>query len=394
MSESARRPLARSRRLRAASVALLLVLVPVLTWGQEELRWRAPRLGTPSQVLPRPIERPFGVPTEAELLLPAEPAFDPSLMPPAVLPPEVVLGAGPPPEPWDPLGFLLSRADDTLPVIREWEARTPPLVSYIVPTKPGVFQKFGVSGTWVEGGTDDRAPAMADLSTFASFVVPFPIREWPLHITPGYEVRWLDGPPSPDLPPAVYAAYVDFTWNLRLTQRSVQAFSIAPGYYSDFRQNTGRGFRFTGKWVSSYDVVRHRITLISGTVYLARDDVKLLPVIGLVFTPSDWLRLEAVFPSPRAALRLRGNEFYEDWLYTGLDFYGGQMWAIERDDMADRMTITDSRAVFGFERRRQGGAGWHLESGWVFDRKIRFRNDPSDDFRPDPTFYVRAGMTF
>jgi hypothetical protein len=326
------------------------------------------------------------------------PAFTPppvaQPLPPSVLPPDTVLNSGPS-DSWDPLGYFFSHADETLPAIEEWERTTPPLFSYLSPTKPGLFQKFGLAGTWVEGGTDDRAPAMTDLSTFATFAVPFPIREWPLNITPGFDARLLDGPPTPDLPATLYDAYLDFTWNLRITQRSTQVLSIAPGYYSDFQRASGHAFRVTGKWISTYDIVKHRLTLISGTLYLGRDDLKMLPMGGLVWTPNDWSRFEAVFPNPRASLRLRANEFFEDWLYTGADFYGGQTWSIERaDNTLDRVTILDSRAVFGFERRRQGGAGWHLESGWVFDRKVRYHNTSVQDFRPDPTFYLRAGITF
>jgi hypothetical protein len=378
-----------------------LVLTVALGMGgpwllaEEELQWRAPRLETSTPVVQSVIAPPAGVPIQTETLPPAftpPPVTQP--LPPSVLPPDTVLNSGPS-DSWDPLGYFFSHADETLPAIEEWERTTPPLFSYLVPTKPGLFQKFGLAGTWVEGGTDDRAPAMTDLSTFTTFAVPFPIREWPLNITPGFDTRLLDGPRTPDLPATLYDAYLDFTWNLRITQRSTQVLSIAPGYYSDFQRTSGHAFRVTGKWISTYDIVKHRLTLISGTLYLGRDDLKMLPMGGLVWTPNDWSRLEVVFPNPRASLRLRANEFFEDWLYTGADFYGGQTWSIERaDNTLDRVTILDSRAVFGFERRRQGGAGWHLESGWVFDRKVRYHNTSVQDFRPDPTFYLRAGITF
>lgn len=308
-----------------------------------------------------------------------------------MLPPPTVAG---PSEGFDPLGSFFEHADDTLPEIEEWEANSPPLVSHIMPNKPGLFQKFGLSGGWVEGGTEGRAPAISDLSTYTTFAIPFPIREWPLHITPGADIKLLDGPQHPDLPPTLYDAYVDFTWNLRITQRSTHTFSVAPGYYSDFQRSDGEALRVTGKWVSAYDVVKHRITLLSGSLYLGRDDKKLLPMGGLVFTPNDWSRFEAVFPTPRASLRLRANESFEDWIYTGADFYGGQTYAIERaDNTIDRVTLLDNRAVLGYERRRNGGAGWFLESGWVFDRDVLYRNHPANNFTPDPTYYFRAGFT-
>jgi len=382
------------RSLVAAATLFALFAIALNAFG-DELKWRAPRREATSRVAQQTIAPPEGVPSATQFA--PEPFRPPpaELLPvaPSVLPPDVVAQSGPT-ESWDPLGFFFSHADDTLPEIEEWERQSEPIITYISPTRPGLFQKFGLAGSWIEGGTEDRAPAMTDVSTYASFAVPFPIREWPLNITPGFDVRLLDGPSHPDLPARLYDAYVDVTWNLRITQRSTQVFSIAPGYYSDFERSSGHAFRLTGKWVGAYDVVKHRITLITGTIYLGRDDVKMLPMGGLVFTPNDWSRFEAIFPNPRASLRLRANEFFEDWLYTGADFYGGQTWSIERADHSlDRVTILDSRAVLGYERRRQGGAGWHLESGWVFDREVRSHNDSGEDFRPDPTYYFRAGFT-
>jgi hypothetical protein len=316
----------------------------------------------------------------------------PTAAAPSILPPETI--APGPTEGWDPLGSFFSHADDTLPEIEEWEAHTPPLVTHIYPNKPGLFQRFGLSGSFIEGGTEGRAPAIADISTYSTMAIPFPIREWPLNITTGADARTLSGPTTPDLPPTLYDAYVDFTWNLRITQRSSHVFSVAPGYYSDFQQSSGHALRVTGKWVGAYEVVRNRITLITGTIYLGRDDLKMLPMTGLVFTPNDWSRFEAMFPNPRASLRLRSEESFEDWLYSGFDFYGGQTYAIERANASiDRVSILDSRAVLGYERRRQGGAGWNMESGWVFDRQVRYHNDHSEDFRPKPTYYFRIGFT-
>lgn len=380
----------------APAIACTLLVLLTTSLPADDLKWRAPRISAASQTIPpppgiaqavEPLPEPFRAPPLE--LPPVEPSLSPS-----VLPPEVIEQSAPT-DSWDPLGYFFEHADDTLPAIEEWERNTPPLVTYLTPTKPGVFQKFGLSGTWVEGGTDDREPAMTDFSTFVTAAIPFPIREWPLNITTGYDMRFLDGPDRPDLPPILYDAYIDFTWNLRITQRSTQVFSVAPGYYSDFEQTSGEAFRVTGKWMSAYEVVRHRITLITGTIYLGRDDRKMLPIVGLLITPNDWIRFDAIFPSPRVSLRLQSSEFSEDWVYAGADFYGGQTWAIERDDGSiDRVTMLDTRAVLGFERRRGGGAGWHVEGGWVFDRQVRFHNDPSDDFRPDPTYYVRAGLTF
>jgi hypothetical protein len=380
------------------------------------VKWKTPArpVSTTQQTEPSVVAQQ---PTRSPLTMPMAPA-SPPFRPPAIrepltapsvvtqpsvapLPPPVTSSILPPASPpppvndgFDPLGSFFEHADDTLPEIEEWEAQTEPIISPIVPYKCGIFQRAGVSGSWLEGGTDGRAPAIATLSAFSTIAVPFPIREWPLYITSGGDVRWVDGPRNPDLPPRLYDTYVDFTWKLRITQRSSHVFSVAPGYYSDFQQNSAHAFRVTGKWYGSYDVVKNRVTLLTGTTYLGRDDLKLLPTGGLVFTPNDWSRFEAVFPNPRASLKVRCTESFEDWIYLGADFYNGQTYAIQRANGAsDRVTLLDNRGLIGYERRRQGGAGWNVEGGWVFDRDVQYRNTPGQNYSPEPTYYVRAGFS-
>ncbi len=358
----------------AVGICFYIALVNSALFAQE-VKWRTPQLSelhTVQQelVVPNPVP-----PTADSFSSPS--LLDPpaTYYPAETLPPPVATG---PAESWDPLGYYFQHADNTLPAIEEWERSCTPLITPFPLTKPGFFQKFGVSGSWIEGESEGRAPMMTDFSTFTTFAVPFPIREWPLNITPGFDARFLDGPLQPDLPGTLYDAYLDFTWNLRITQRATQVFSIAPGYYSDFESNSDNGFRVTGKSVGTYDIVKHRITLVHGTIYLGRDDLKWLFMGGLVFTPNEWSRFEVVFPTPRASVRLRCGPTFEDWLYLGADFYGGQTWSIERaSGSPDHLTILDNRALLGYERRRPGGAGWNLEGGWVFNRDIRYRSNPA-----------------
>lgn len=373
-------------------IKALTCLMVVGSLSAEELKWSAPKsFAAPSQLEPLESQpEVFRLPVDQHLereevheLLPSAPA--------APLNAEVTNA---PPGPFDPLGYYLAHADDTFEFIEEWERTCQPIVSPITPGRPGFFQEAGLSGSWTDGTSEGRAPSMTDVSGFAVFALPFPIEEWPLYITKGFDVRFLDGPQSPDLPPILYDSYLDFTWKLQVTRRSTQIFSVAPGVYGDTNQSFGDAFRVTGKWVGTYDVVKHRIIFMSGIVYVGREDIKSLSVYGLIFTPNDWSRIEAVYPNPRVSLRLRANERHEDWLYTGADFKGGQTWAIDGiANSVDKLTITENRTLIGYERRKPGGAGWHVEAGWIFNRQVRLRNDPSNDFAPDETYYVRAGFT-
>src|SRR5687768_6333915 len=78
--------------------------------------------------------------------------------------------------------------------------------------KNGFFQKLSFSAAWV-GTSGAGELGITEIDTALTVAVPMPIREWPMLITPGYNVRFLDGPngpPGSDLPPRLNEAYLDF----------------------------------------------------------------------------------------------------------------------------------------------------------------------------------------
>ena len=74
--------------------------------------------------------------------------------------------------------------------------------------------------------------------------------------------------------------------------------------------------------------------------------------------------------------------------------FGGNTWAIVRDTgVADKVTWSDWRIMTGYERRLDGGAGYRLEAGYVFSRKLEYASGVGD-YDPRPTFLIRGGITF
>ena len=84
----------------------------------------------------------------------------------------------------------------------------------------------------------------------------------------------------------------------------------------------GFGFPAT-RW--GFCPIGPNMDLVFGIDYLDRGDVKLLPVGGLIMVPHPDVRLEVVFPRPRAVFRLTGKH----QLYVSGEL-GGSSWAIER----------------------------------------------------------------
>lgn len=257
--------------------------------------------------------------------------------------------------------------------------------------KNGFFQKLGVTETWIDrDGRDDFG--IHEVDTFVTVAVPAPTREWPLLISPTFNARFLDGPFAPDLPPRVYETYVDFLWVPRLSPRWLAILGVAPSYYGDFKVDNSEAFRITGKALARYDW-SPTVQLLFGVLYLNRNDIRLLPAGGIIWMPNDAKRYELVFPKPKLAHRITLGDNFEDWLYLGGEF-GGNTYAIERDaGFDDFVTFRDIRTYVGLERKLNGGAGYRLEIGYVFARRVEY-DSATPDIEAEDAILLRGGFTF
>ncbi len=265
-------------------------------------------------------------------------------------------------------------------------------VAKLSPYKKGFFQKLSLSGAFLGSGHEDNLN-MTELESFAMFGLPFPITEWPLVVSPGYNMHLLSRPTGSDLPPRLNDAYVDFMWLPTFVHRYTTLISVTPGYYSDYRIGDADAFRIVGKGLVIYDAVPEKWQLIGGVAYLGRDNLKILPVGGAIWTPNDYLKLELIFPKPKLAAMLNRGMGYEDWLFVLAD-YGGNTYSIRRQNGEhDKVTLQDFRIITGIERKLDGGAGYRLEAGYIFGRRVDYLRY-NGDFEPQDTFMVRAGITF
>jgi hypothetical protein len=260
------------------------------------------------------------------------------------------------------------------------------------PYKDTFFQKLSLSAGWFGDGGDPEDLGATEIETFLTVGVYMPIKEWPLLITPGYGVSYLQGPTVTDLPPRLHNAYVDFTWLPEFVHRYKLALGVAPSYLSDFECSGNGAFRLTGKAVLLVDWTE-RLQFRAGVLYLNRDNIRLLPVGGVIWKPTDWTEFELFFPKPKLGVRLNVGLGYEDWVYTTAEF-GGNTWSIVRaSGDQDKLTYLDYRILIGVERRLNGGAGFRLEAGYVFGREVEFESGDGD-FDPRDTVLIRGGIAF
>ncbi len=163
--------------------------------------------------------------------------------------------------------------------------------------------------------------------------------------------------------------------------------------YSEFQTLTSDSLRLQGLGLGT---VRLTPTLMAklGVVYLDRNDIKILPAGGLLWTPTPQVRFDIFFPQPKLAAYLTTLGQFEVWGYVAGE-YGGGAWTIERTDgTTDRIDINDVRVSAGIEWTGPRGFTGFIEAGYVFEREVVYVVTPSDSFHPDDSFMLRAGIAF
>lgn len=203
----------------------------------------------------------------------------------------------------------------------------------------------------------------------------------------GYQFHFLSGPIITDMPARVYDFSVAYQHRDQLGAFSYDAAASVMAS-SDFEGNCREGIRFPGHAVGFLNVGL-KTDLVFGVDYVDRGDIKLLPVAGLILMPDPDVRLELVFPRPRAVFQL--TERYR--LHVGGEM-GGGTWAIERATLEeDLATYRDLRLCIGLEQLGDNNLGSALEIGYLFDRKLEYTSG-NGDYRPNDAVMIRLVGTF
>ncbi|HUT12794.1 MAG TPA: DUF6268 family outer membrane beta-barrel protein [Thermoguttaceae bacterium] len=299
-------------------------------------------------------------------------------------------------EPYPYPGRLVSYPDSTAEVLQApGELSLPKEPERPPDAREGMFQKLIFTGEWLPGGGSDRF-GVGSVELKSVLALPIPSREYPLIVTPGFAVHYLDGPISRDLPPRLYDAYAQFRWMRRLSPRLGIDLAITPGVFSDFEQGDADAFRITGHgaamWTAGPD-----FKIVLGAAYIDRFSTDVLPIAGFIWTPHEDVEFELVFPNPRIARRIDSagacTDDVQDWLYVAGEF-GGGIWSVQRaSGAADVVDYTDWRIFLGLQRKAIGRLDRHVEIGYVFAREIRYAG-ATPDLEPNDTVMLRGGVTY
>ena len=169
-------------------------------------------------------------------------------------------------------------------------------------------------------------------------------------------------------------------------------FSLAPSLFTDGDNLSSDALRIIGRFMAYY-TLSPQTQLAGGIVYLDREDIPVLPAIGVIHKPREDLRYELMFPKPRIAWRQYFTPTYEQWVYVTGELGGGS-WAIQRATGADDIaSYRDLRLVLGLERKMTSGRMCYFEFGYVFNREIEYESSIGDLSLSD-TGFLRVGGSF
>jgi hypothetical protein len=257
--------------------------------------------------------------------------------------------------------------------------------------KSGAFQQSISRATYLPRMGDDGF-GMTSLAKQFTFALPPFISGSPILLTPSFTTHFLDGPGQIDVPPQLFDGELEFRYMKQATPRLGIDLAVAPSFFSDGDNTSSEAWRVTGRALGAWSV-NDRWQIVGGGVYTGRSDFPAVPVAGFIWKPNCNVRVEALFPRPRAYYRPFVNGTVEHWFYLGGE-YGGNTWAIDHaGGIPDKMTYADLRLLVGWERKSPGGLNGRLELGWVFDRSIEFTSGRSG-FDPDDTLMVRGEFSF
>ena len=186
------------------------------------------------------------------------------------------------------------------------------------------------------------------------------------YVAPGGSLVWWNGPAGPPhISPNGFGAFLDFGVQPRFND----AFGLIAwgrvGLFSDFERITSDAFRYQGRLEGVF-TASPQMQVHAGVIYYGRSRVKMLPTLGVVWTPDDDWVLRLVFPNPKVSRRLWRGPQADWWGYVHIDYAGGS-WEIDGLGLTD---YNDLRLGMGVEFASPSRIGGYFEFGGSVAREL------------------------
>jgi hypothetical protein len=243
--------------------------------------------------------------------------------------------------------------------------------------KPQALQSISLSAGWLADlSGSELSSSFLDASIGSG--IPLGSLDNILGVSPRFRVDWMDASPEIDIPSELYQFETQFFYRRPINERLSALAIFSPSIRSDLTTSDD-AFRVFALGLVNWEYVPDRLTLSGGAVYLGRADLPVLPALGMIWTPNRRTKLDLRFPESRLSYRLaKDGRRSEKWAWVTMGL-GGNTWAVTRDFGAtDELSLRDIRISWGLEKILDGGGGWFVESGYVFNRRIEYAREGSE----------------
>ena len=212
-----------------------------------------------------------------------------------------------------------------------------------------------------------------------------------LYIAPGGSLAWWNGPagwgtPAEHMSPNGFGAFLD----VGVQPRFNESFGLIAwgrvGVFSDFENVTSDALRYQGRLEGVFHS-SSQMQVHAGVIYYGRSRVKILPTLGVVWTPDeDWV-LKLVFPNPKVSYRLWKGPQGDLWSYVHMEYAGGS-WDIKGLGQTD---YNDVRLGVGVEFGTLSRVGGYFEFGGSFSRELYYGGH---SMSLPSAMYLKTGFIF
>ena len=213
-----------------------------------------------------------------------------------------------------------------------------------------------------------------------------------LDLTAGmnYSLRTIDAPASANLPESLHTVALDLGAVYHVNDSLTLGVKVSPGVGSDLKGFSAGDFRVPVALHANFQASR-TLSLIGGIAYTGLNhSFPVLPVLGLVYTPSEhWL---FALGFPRTGAMYKPDKDTD--VYLGAEFSGGEYQLHDPAVGAGVISYRDYRAVAGADFRLLPFAKLGIAGGYAFARKFVFYNGNRNDINLDGAPFGRVALTF
>lgn len=257
----------------------------------------------------------------------------------------------------------------------------------------GIFQGLDLDSYWLPRLEDDSLGHSTFGATLKLGVPPQFVAGLPMLVKPRWGLHLLDGPSGTDVPPRLHDLELGFGTYQQINARWLFVGELNVGVYGDDHSlDASDALRVSGSAVGIYTTDTNWKWAL-GVAYLNRNDVSVLPVVGLIYDQGA-VKYELMFPRPRIVWRLPSTTNCLERSFYLAGELGGGAWAVQRTSGAtDTLNLASYGALLGYEQKTVGGWSRRYEFGYLFGRELEYEKS-GEKITLDDSLIARIGLSY